>query len=562
MKPTISLGLNIIVGPEDAEVLDRCLKSIEGDLIDEYVIVNAAPEETPEVKKIFEKHNVPYHFFKWYEDFSQARNHCKSLTKSDYLLWLDSDDILKPTEYKKLLELKPQLDNWDIVILNYVYSHGEKDEPVLVLPRERIVKNLDHIKWHDPIHEYMNLDAPPNRLKRFNINVDHYRIKAHNPARNIEALKKVYEAGGCSERIKFYYGKELADFGMWEKAVSVLDPYIKTGSDFADNLTTACIKLAKYYLEKSDYPSAKSYALKGIRFNRIYAENYVILGNIFEHDNDTDTAASYYKEALNKKLEGGMSQIVDYYGFIPAAKLSLLYYAKKEYDNAVKYCNLALKHKPGNEQMEELLKIMVLEEERLAKGIVLKEVDVTKIKDFLSNMGISVNVLRNNSEFCDLRLKKVKELSVAWLIPVVDLTNPSIRLRRYNICHKMLQRGIASRIITNYYGNSVYEIRNMVEDATVAVFTQFGKEELEIMKHLKASGVKCIFDHCEALFNFPFERECMGEADLITCCSTKLMELTNEYGFMRTVVLKDSYELSDFKEEHKYKRDWELCIGA
>jgi glycosyltransferase involved in cell wall biosynthesis/tetratricopeptide (TPR) repeat protein len=557
------LGLNIIVGPDDKDVLDRCLKSCQGELFDEIVITLAMEKEDPEIKSLAESYGAKTFFFKWISDFSAARNFSFSNNTSQYIMWLDSDDVLRPSEYMRLQVLKPKISAWDIIILNYVYSHDEKDAPVLILPRERIVKNCEHIKWHDPIHEYMNLDVPPNRLHRENINIDHYRVRVHNPARNIEALKKVYETGDCSERIKFYYGKELADFGMWEKAISVLDPYIKKGADFADNLTTACIKLSRYYFEKSDYSSSKNYALKGIRFNSIYAENYVVLGNIFEQENDTDTAVSYYKEALNKKLEGGMSQIIDYYGFIPAAKLALIYYNRKEYDSVVKYCTLALTHKPGNEQMSELLKITNIEMNRLSKGMVLQEEDISKLKEFLQKNDLNMSVLRNNLDFCDIRLNKIRDIKIVWFIPTLDLTNPSIRLRRFNICQQLVDMGIDSTIISNYYGNNIYETRNKVGDATVAIFTQFGKEDLEIMKHLKSSDIKCVFDHCEALFNFPFERECMEEVDLITCCSTKLKEITNEHGFMKTVVLKDAVEKTSDKAvyENRYLKPKAVYVG-
>jgi hypothetical protein len=252
-----------------------------------------------------------------------------------------------------------------------------------------------------------------------------------------------------------------------------------------------------------------------------------------------------------------MSQIVDYYGFIPAAKLALLYYAKKEYEEAIKYCELSLKHKPGNEQMTELNKIMNTEVDRLSKGMVLKESDISKIEEFMQSMGFNMSIIRNNIDFCDVRLKSVKKLKVAWFIPTMNLNDPGVRIRRRNICQQMVDMGVDSSIITNYYGNNVFEIRNMVGDANVVVFTQFGKEDLAIMKHLKSSGIKCIFDHCEAMFNFPVQNEFMSEVDLIACCSTKLVEMTNEHGYMRTAVLRDAYEKSEFEIPHQYKREWE-----
>jgi glycosyltransferase involved in cell wall biosynthesis len=545
----IRLGLNIIVGPEDKDVLDRCLRSCQGDLFDEIVITMAMKEEDVGIRALAEGYGANVYFFKWVEDFSAARNYSFSKATTEYIFWLDSDDIIKSDQYEELLKIKPDIYKWDIIILNYIYTHDDKDKPVLVLPRERIVKKCDYISWHDPIHEYLNLNVPHNKLKKFNINVDHYRVKPHNPSRNIDALRKVYESDKCSERIKFYFGKELADCGYWEEALTVLEPYIKTGKDFADNLTTACIRLSRYYLDKSDYASAKNYAMEGIRFNSIYAENYVLLGTVYENEKDLDTAALYYKEALNKKLEGGMSQIVDFYGFIPSAKLALLYYGKKDLDNSLKYCEKSLTYKTEDKQMNELLKLIKLEQKRLSKGSVIPEEVLNGIKAYLMNINLEAQILCNNIDYCDLRLSRVIKLEVVWMIPVYDVFNPSIRIRRININNKLNEISIKSKIIRDYYDKNNYEIRNQIEDASVVIFTQYSEKDLEIIKYLRNIGIKCVFDHCEALFGFPFERECMEEVDLITCCSTKLMELTNEQGLMHTVSLKDAVEVeSDLLE--------------
>jgi len=148
-------------------------------------------------------------------------------------------------------------------------------------------------------------------------------------------------------------------------------------------------------------------------------------------------------------------------------------------------------------------------------------------------------------------------LDVVWLIPQLDLDNPSIRIRRYNVSQKMIQLKIPNKIISNYYGKSVYDLRNEIGSATVVIFTQFGEFDLDLMKHLKPIGIKIVFDHCEALFGYPFEHECMREAHMIACCSTKLAELTNQQGMMHTTVLKDAVEEVKPKKRHIYRHPWE-----
>jgi glycosyltransferase involved in cell wall biosynthesis len=535
------LGLNIIVGKGEEKELERCLKScIQGDLFDELVVTQTFEDDA--VRSVIEKYQARREFFAWVKDFAAARNYSFSKSTTRYIMWLDSDDEIKSEEFKKLQELKPKLYNYDIVLVDYVYNHDEKDNPMLVLPRERIVKNCDQIKWHDPIHEYMNMDVPPERVCKTKIRVDHYRTKPYDPNRNLDALRLAYKDGQCSPRLKFYFGKELSDCGYWDEAIKVLEPYLEEAADFRDNMTVACIRLSKYYYENKNYSAAKTYAMKGIRFNSIYAENYVTVGMVFEIENDPNSAASYYKEALTKTLEGGMSQIVDFYGFIPAAKLALLYFAKKDYEETLKYCDLALKHKSDNVQMMELRKTVSIELERSKRGRTIREEDEAKLVGVLESLNFKMEIQKNNQDFADIRVSRVKVLEVVWLIPGLDLDNPSTRIRRYNVSNKMEQLGVSSRIITGYYGKNVYELRNEIGSATVVVFTQYSQSELELMRHLRPLGIKVVFDHCEALFGYPFENECMAESDMIACCSTKLEELTKERGFSRTAVLKDSFE--------------------
>lgn len=152
------LGLTMIVGPGDADVLERCLKSVEGPLYDEVWITVTAPDR--DIREVADRHATRVLEYEWTHDFSAARNvgwlgmlEDPSIT---HKMWLDADDVLKPDAVRALLDLKPALDGGTIVLMDYVYSHDEHDRPLLVLPRERIYPNVPGYEWHDPIHEYVN----------------------------------------------------------------------------------------------------------------------------------------------------------------------------------------------------------------------------------------------------------------------------------------------------------------------------------------------------------------------------------------------------------------------
>jgi GT2 family glycosyltransferase/predicted negative regulator of RcsB-dependent stress response len=562
------LSLCLIVGKGEDKELKRCLESCKGDLFDEICITIAAPEMDEKVKAVALEYTNNITFFKWCNDFSAARNFNFAQSHCTNILWLDADDVIKPDSYKKLLFLKPSLVSWDMVLIQYVYAHDESDNPVVVLPRERIVKNCKEIKWCDPIHEYLNMEPQFKIRKEEDIFIDHYRTKAFDPNRNLSLLKLEYEKPGCSARVKFYYGKELADNNEWDKATPVLEECINSGEGFRDNLAVATIKLSRYYFSKRQYDSAKATAMKGINFSSAYAENYVMVGDVFLEQGDKNTAIKYYKEAMTKKLgAAGMSQIADYYEFIPSWKLAETYLSLREFNTALKYCDMALKCKPGYKNLIELRNVVIQNSSANESVAVLNKDFKESFVELALKLNLNMEVEENNIEYARIKIYRNQSLKVAWLTPGCSLLDPSFRIRRFNIHNNLKNVGIESNLIHDYKGKSIYDIRSKVGEADIIIFTVLGFEELELMKYFKTLNKKIVYDFNEAIFGYPSQHECFNECDAIVCCSTTLAELTinNGYQSKRVVVIKDAIE--DIKNKpaanysDRYAKPKALYIG-
>lgn len=154
---------------------------------------------------------------------------------------------------------------------------------------------------------------------------------------------------------------------------------------------------------------------------------------------------------------------------------------------------------------------------------------------------------------------------IVWLIPVLDLSNPSIRIRRYNVSNKMNSLGVQSKIISDYYGRNLGDIREEIGDAKIVVITQCTERDLRIIQYLKAYNYKFVFDHCEAIFNLPFEAAILSLVDMISCCSTLLRDLTIQHGFQHAVALKDAieerYPSGQVVYENRYTRPKAVFCG-
>lgn len=342
-----TLGLSMIVGSNESFELERCLKSIQGPLFDEITLVLTQPDlDTEKIAQKFA--NVKR--FTWIDDFSAARNFALDQMSTDYVMWIDTDDIITKTNYNKILELKTIVDTQDIWFFQYNYVHDQYDRPTDILIRERIFERGPKFRWSDPVHEcidYTLIDC--KKEIRRDICIDHYRIKPSDPNRNIRILKKAYESNP-TPRISFYYGRDLMHVDP-DAGHLILKNFVKKSEGSPDDLAQACQRLATYYLKNNLYEDAKRYATLGLSYSTSYAELYCDIAAVCELQGNFDGALKFYQDALTKDINGLLSQLPDYYRAIPAARISAIYARRKNYTEAFKYNRLALQYKPTQSEL-------------------------------------------------------------------------------------------------------------------------------------------------------------------------------------------------------------------
>lgn len=556
------LSLCIIVGPGEAFELKRCLESVKGELCDEILVT--VTSDDAEVRAVAEEYADKVSYFKWCHDFGKARNYNFSQASGKYILWLDADDVVPPEDYKGLLEIKKDLHKYDMVLIDYIYAHDNNGKPIVVLPRERIVRNCDYIAWHDPIHEYLSMDKCKTMHRLEGVGIHHHRTKPFNPDRNLSLLKIEYEKPDPSARICFYYGKELFDTGKTQEGIEVLEALLDKGEGYRDNLAVAAIKVARHYYSLAEFDKAKTFAMKGIGFSPKYAENYVVLGDVSLRAKDFDTALKYYQDALGKKMDAGMSQLLEFYTFLPAANIALVHLQLKDYRKSLEYANLALTHRPTHSQMLEVKKTSEKELKKVVLDPTIKNMD--QLVKALDDIGYDVSVESNREEHADLRISRKVDVSVAWLIPGYNMEDPATRIRRINVDKYLNARGVKSFILAGYFKFNLDVLKSTLKDYSVVVFTNHGEFELNLMKYLRSQGKKVLFDKCEALFDYPLIQECLEASDSVICCSTKLTEMVQEKAANSNAIyitdIVEKYEKRPTEQfRDRYERPKALYMG-
>lgn len=235
--PTIALSMIV---RNVATIIGNCLDSVV-PFVDEIVIVDTGSTDTTKSvilnhapsAKIFdynEKTN-PEGFLhdvqeSWEEklpgqftgrqmlaNFGAARQSGLARCTSDYVLWIDSDDVLVDGQnLRELVELMAR-ERVDTAMLTYDYASDGQGNVTCQLTRERVIRRAGPSVWCQPIHEVL---SPPGNVRFFDtLKVKHrrheYRLGPEVANRNLKVLLNWFygkDENTCDPRMLFYLAME------------------------------------------------------------------------------------------------------------------------------------------------------------------------------------------------------------------------------------------------------------------------------------------------------------------------------------------------------------------
>ena len=148
-------------------------------------------------------------------NFAGARNAGFELATGDYVLWLDSDDVLIGGEHLRACVAELAAKNLDMGFMAYDYAHDELGRVRFRHWRERVIKR-GAATWVNPIHEVLlPLPGRGSKIDFQNVRVAHRRkgdrtvVPNRNYKNLLRELKRQTDAGDVIDpRLYFYLGQE------------------------------------------------------------------------------------------------------------------------------------------------------------------------------------------------------------------------------------------------------------------------------------------------------------------------------------------------------------------
>jgi tetratricopeptide (TPR) repeat protein len=311
---------------------------------------------------------IQIHHFDWVDDFALARNYSFTHATTDYIAWLDLDDCLSSA---------PAFIHWRDTVMHaghywvaeYNYAFKPTGEVECKFIRERVIKRNHGFGWEYPVHEGIiqkeGRSFWPQRASSWWVNhrrTDEDRKQDH--MRNIKIIEK-NDIEKMHPRMWFYYGKELFENGMPEKAGKPLLDAIKSGKlDVHDNVI-AIQYCAQSAISAKAYPQAIDILLNGLRLWPSRAEYHCMLGDVYISLGKLGDAVLAYKTALACEQNDGGGTVVIYghaYEAYPLEQLARIYFSTGNVDKAAEIVERMVKtdHKMCKEFKAEIDKLKIL----------------------------------------------------------------------------------------------------------------------------------------------------------------------------------------------------------
>lgn len=347
--PTMSLCLIV---KDEQDTLGRCLESVAG-VFDEIVVVDTG--STDATKDVAGRWGARIFDFDWIDDFAAARNFAFAQGTSEYLMWLDADDVLLAADRQKLTVLKADLDaRIDAVSMVYHTQFDAAGNVTASNRRFRIVRRDKNFTWAGVVHEDLVATGQFHYLDT-DIVVTHRKpgVESGPSRRNLAILENHRAAGRPLRPIDVLnLARELEMHKEYEKAIPFYCEFIEDDSQELHIRTFALHKLASCYYMTGQPEKEWECTLKSLELDTPRPEFACRVAERFLARNLFRQAAFWYELALTIPTSAAPNLwSIESYPFqtwVPHKQLGLCYYHLGDFERSLRSNQAAQTYRPDD----------------------------------------------------------------------------------------------------------------------------------------------------------------------------------------------------------------------
>lgn len=374
--PSLSLAL---ICKNEVNNFPQLLESVRGCFDTIYVTDTGSTDGTLELLEKYKTGNpadteLQLSSFKWINDFSAARNFSFEQAKTDYIMWLDLDDVLENREsfISWRNQIMPVADYW---LANYHYASDVNGKPACTFVRERVIKNGLGLKWRYFVHEGIMPIGKKGQAKASFTNswsVIHKRTQEDQLADRQRNLR-LFEGRELDARMLYYYGKELFENQKPLEAYAKIKEALKEPTLELHDKILAYQYCSFAAVHLNQYEEGINLAKKGSDLSTNRAEFYNLIGDCYIKQQKFWDAVPFYSAAKSCNPDVALQQVNgaifvnhDMYRHYPRHQLARIYVWANQLPQAKALLEEATQCGPNIETVQLMAEIEKLESTILA----------------------------------------------------------------------------------------------------------------------------------------------------------------------------------------------------
>jgi len=272
----------------NAEVKIRdLLESLKGR-VDSIVvgIDSKTTDKTEEVAKEFGAVTFPFDLD---DNFAAVRELTFAKCDADWILWIDTDDVLAhDIPLQQLCD--EQAPDVGMIWCPYVYHRDEYGNATTVFDRERLIRKSMFTKWHGRLHE--TCQASGKMVRDDRVWVEHKnRTEDGKGERNFRILKTMVESDPNDHRAVLYMAHQFFAAQDWLQACQWYERFVGLTSpgDVIEEKWQAVIYLTKARRSLGDIDGALRSAKEALLMCPQYADAYFELSSHLRREGGLDS---------------------------------------------------------------------------------------------------------------------------------------------------------------------------------------------------------------------------------------------------------------------------------
>lgn len=262
---------------DEAYFLVRCLDAVR-DHVDEIVVVDTGSKDN--TVEIARRYTPQVYEYCWHDDFAAARNHAVDRAAGEWLLVLDADEIILPSDLRHIRQLILDTDRDVFFLQGHDYSDNPMEpgwqrltqshplgwayEGYSINPIARLFRRRQDIRYVGKVHEVVAEDLPGVRYDSLEAVIHHdtngnpFKPKADRQRRYLEMIEHALEEeadgrlASYAGRVRMYY---LQDFsGAIERFQQAVELGYQPQANL-ESLAEASYRIGRHSVAKEVYGS-------------------------------------------------------------------------------------------------------------------------------------------------------------------------------------------------------------------------------------------------------------------------------------------------------------------